>query len=160
MERNYRKLLATVKQRQACLLNKFRRFRAQSALSQHEEVELDHTKSQLPDLQFRRVRGNRIRFKAKWIETNEQPSKFFFQKERKRAVKKTCHALSSSDGRRVTSQEEIAREQVRFYTTLYSAVPTDSVAQSNEDNATLRNISDYLAFHENMACAFISIDQE
>ena len=33
--------------------------------------------------------------------------------------------------------------------------------QSNDDNATiLQDITDYLAVHENQACAFISIDQE
>ena len=125
-----KKLSAAVKQRRACLLNKFRRLHVQSVLSDREVAELDDIKTQLADLEFRRIRGNRIRSKAKWIETNEQPSKFFFQKERKRIVKKTCHALRTSDGRRVTSQTEIAREQVRFYTELYSAVPTDRVVQN------------------------------
>ena len=50
-----KKLSATVKQRRACLLNKFRRLHAQSVLSDHEVAELDDVKSQIAGLEFRRI---------------------------------------------------------------------------------------------------------
>lgn len=137
-----KKIAATVKQERARLLKKFRSLRAQNTLSESELTELDNVKSQLANLDFRNVRGNKIRSKAKWIETNEQPSKFFFQKEKKRAVKKTCQVLRTGDGRRVTLQKEIMREQVRFYKELYSQVPTDRAAQDRLLNLLDRKLSD------------------
>ena len=65
----------------------------------------------------------------------------FFQKKKRRAVKKTCHALRTSDGRRVTEQDDISKEQVRFYKELYSKVPTDKVAQDRLLNLLDRKLT-------------------
>ena len=124
-----KKIAMKNKQTRASLLNKYRRLIAQGSLSDSEIKELDAVKIELSNFDFRRVRGHNIRCKAQWIENNERPSKFFFQRERKRAVKKTCPALRTCDGRRLTDQADIMREQVRFYTQLYSRVATDRTAQ-------------------------------
>ena len=97
-------------------------------LSEDEVKELDFVKSQLETMDLKGIQGNKIRSGAKWLESNEQPSHFFFQKEKRRAAKKTCLALRTTDGRRVTEQDDISKEQVRFYKELYSNVPTDKVA--------------------------------
>ncbi|CAB4014514.1 Hypothetical predicted protein [Paramuricea clavata] len=61
--------------------------------------------------------------------------------EKRRAVKKTCHALRTSDGRRGTEQDDISKEQVRFYKELYSKVPTDKVAQDRLLNLLDRKLT-------------------
>ena len=71
-----------------------------------------------------------------------KPSRFFSQTEKRRAVKKTCHALRTSDERRVTEQDDISKEQVRFYKELYSKVPTDKVAQDRLLNLLDRKLTD------------------
>ena len=65
-------------------------------------------------MDLKRIQGNKIRSGAKWLESNEQTSRFFFQKEKRRAVKKTCHALRTSDGWRVTEQDDISRNKLDF----------------------------------------------
>ena len=76
-----------------------RRIVCKTNLSEDEDKELDLVKSQLEAMDLKRIQGNKIRSGAKWLESNEQPSRFFFQKEKRRALKKTCHALRTSDGR-------------------------------------------------------------
>ena len=124
-----RNLSKSSNQERACLLNRYRALMGQSVLSDSDMKELDDVKAQLVNLDYRQVRGHAVRSKAKWIETNEQASKFFFQKATKRAVKKTCSALKTKDGQRVTTQSDIMHEQVRFYQELYTRVPTDRAAQ-------------------------------
>ena len=50
--------------------------------------------------------------------------------------------MHTADGRRVTDQEGIMSEQVKFYKTLYSKVPTDSAAQDRLLNLLERKLSD------------------
>jgi hypothetical protein len=69
-------------------------------LSEDEVKELDLVKSQLETMDLKRIQGNKIRSGAKCLESNEQPSR---------------HALRTSDERRVTEQDDISKEQVRFY---------------------------------------------
>ena len=129
------------KQERATVLNRYRRIVCKTNLSEDEVKELDLVKSQLETMDLKRIQGNKIRSGAKWLESNEQPSRFFFQKEKRRAVKKTCHALRTSDGRRVTEQDDISKEQVRFYKELYSKVPTDKVAQDRLLNLLDRKLT-------------------
>jgi hypothetical protein len=129
------------KQERATVLNRYRRIVCKTNLSEDEVKELDLVKSQLETMDLKRTQGNKIRSGAKWLESNEQPSRFFFQKEKRRAVKKTCHALRTSDGRRVTEQDDISKEQVRFYKELYSKVPTDKVAQDRLLNLLDRKLT-------------------
>ena len=124
-----RNLSKSSNQERACLFNRYRALMGQSVLSDSDMKELDDVKAQLVNLDYRQVRGHAVRSKAKWIETNEQASKFFFQKATKRAVKKTCSALKTKDGQRVTTQSDIMHEQVSFYQELYTRVPTDRAAQ-------------------------------
>ena len=115
---------------------------SQNILSDSDVKELDDVKMQLVNMDYRRVRGYKLRRKAKWVETNEQPSKFFFQRETKRAVKKTCSALQTTDGQRVTNQSDIMQEQVQFYKEMYTKVPTDRVAQDRLLNLLDRKLSE------------------
>jgi hypothetical protein len=130
------------KQERATVLNRYRRIVCKTDLSEDEVKELDLVKSQLETMNLKRIQGNKIRSGAKWLESNEQSSRFFFQKEKRRAVKKTCHALRTSHGRRVTEQDDISKEQIRFYKELYSKVPTDKVAQDRLLNLLDRKLTD------------------
>ena len=60
----------------------------------------------------------------------------------KRAVKKTCSALQTTDGQRVTNQSDIIQEQVRFYKEMYTKFPTDRVARDCLLNPLNRKLSD------------------
>ena len=137
-----RNLSTSYAQEHARVLNRYRSLMSQNILSDSDVNELDDVKMQLVNMDYRRVRGYKLRSKAKWVETNEQPWKFFFQRETKRAVKKTCSALQTTDGQRVTNQSDIMQEQVRFYKEMYTKVPTDRVAQDRLLNLFDRKLSD------------------
>ncbi|CAB3980483.1 Hypothetical predicted protein [Paramuricea clavata] len=129
------------KQERATVLNRYGRIVCKTNLSEDEVKEPDFVTSQLETMDLKRIQGNKIRSEVRWLESNEQPSRFFFQKEKRRAVKKTCHALRTSDGMRVTEQHDISKEQVRFYKELYSKVPTDKVAQDRLLNLLDRKLT-------------------
>jgi hypothetical protein len=102
------KLMIKSKQERARVLKRYRTLVAKDNLSESAVEELDAVKSQLATTDFQRVQGNKIRCKANWIKANEQPSRFFFQTEKKRAVKKTCQALHTADGRRVILTRKVS----------------------------------------------------
>jgi exonuclease III len=137
-----RKIAKSANQDRACLMNRYHSLLGQASLSDSDIKRLDDVKAQLVDMDNRRVQGHQLRSQAKWVETNERASKFFFHKETKRAVKKTCVALKTKDGQRVTDQSDIMQEQVRFYKELYSAVPTDRGAQDRLLDLLDRKLSD------------------
>ena len=129
------------KEVRASLLNQYHRLRQKSNLSEPEEREIVNIKCELEQMDLSRIQGTKIRSKSKWIEENEKPSQFFFQKE-KRGRRKTCRALNTSTGLRVTDQEDIMQEQVRFYKDLYNRVPTDTAAQERLLNLIDRQLTE------------------
>jgi hypothetical protein len=68
--------------------------------------------------------GNKIRSKAKTLDENERPSKYFLKKEKDNADVKNIPKLSTEHGE-VTDTEDIITEVHSFYSKLYSEQPID-----------------------------------
>jgi hypothetical protein len=90
----------------------------------HDEATL--IKEQISDLEFNKSEGARIRAKILKIEDDERSTKYFFQKEKGRAMRKTISTLLDNNGVERSGREEII-EQVRdFYETLYTSQSVDN----------------------------------
>lgn len=81
-------------------------------------------KKQLKDVVLNNLQGVKIRSKAKLLDNQEKPSKFFFKKEYTRAAKKLLTLIQSANGP-VTSHSEIIEECRNFYIKLLSSEPID-----------------------------------
>ena len=67
------------------------------------------------------ARGAQIRSKIKWIEQGERNTGFFLGLETSRAKKKMINALTTPQGKTLTSQNEIGKELLRHFKQFYSS---------------------------------------
>lgn len=82
-------------------------------------------KQKIEVMQLDRARGAQVRARVKWIEEGEKNTKFFCNLEKVRARKNTITRLKQSSGNIIIKQEEIMQEQVNYYRSLYSQIPTE-----------------------------------
>jgi len=94
--------------------------------------------SQLKSLYFREMEGVKIRSRAKWLEEGERPTRYFFKLEQTRIQKSRINVIYDANGLEVSSQPEIEKAHVDFYTKLFSDEPIDFDKQ-NDLFASLTN---------------------
>lgn len=89
-----------------------------------------------------------IRSRAEWLEECERPSRYFFHLQRIKAQR--CHISSvyDSTGIEVSSQEEIEKAHIDFYTQLFSEEPIDAALQED----LLSSLSRKLTFDQASSC--------
>ena len=73
-----------------------------------------------------KAKGAQIRSRAEWIENGEKSTKYFLSLEKIRQNKKNIRKLTSADGRTLTQPSDILKEQVNFYSNLYSSTINDT----------------------------------
>ena len=78
------------------------------------------TKQQeLENIRKRKLQGNYVRSRAKWVEEGEKPSKYFCTLESRNFTNKIIPRLENNEGRVIHEQSEILRETKSFYEQLY-----------------------------------------
>ena len=82
-------------------------------MSPEELAQLQRVRTELCDLDCKRLEGVRIRSRVRIIRNREKPSRFFFRRERSNGSKKLVSALKTDCGL-VTDSAAIMQEQVRF----------------------------------------------
>lgn len=82
--------------------------------------EISRTETDLNALYSKEMEGAKIRSRAQWLEEGEAPSRFFFQMERERVSKCSVDSIYNPAGVEVSTQEEISRAHVDFYSALFS----------------------------------------
>ena len=82
-------------------------------------------KQKLELIHLSKAKGAQIRSRIKWIEDGEKNTKYFLKLEKARGKKKIITRLRKETGEVITHQGEILKEQVNFYSSLYSQT-TDS----------------------------------
>ena len=90
--------------------------------SPHDETQI--TKVNTLELEYsllciNECKGAQIRAKIKWIEDGEKNTKFFLNLEKVRGQQKIMTKLHTDNGI-ITNQNDIMKEQVKFYAKLYS----------------------------------------
>ena len=86
---------------------------------------LNNTKDELEELLWERAKGTMFRAKATWHEFGEMNSKYFYNLEKRRYNSQVCSKLLSAEfDTELTDQNDILKEQERYYRVLYQSDPT------------------------------------
>ena len=92
---------------------------------------ISHTESQLKALRVKEIEGIMIRSRAQWLEEGKGPSRYFFNLQRIKVQKSHISSVYDLNGTAVSSQEEIAKAHVDFYSRLFSEEPVDMAFQDD-----------------------------
>ena len=87
------------------------------------------------------ARGAQVRLRARWVEEGETSSAYFFRLEKKCGADRWISAIKLDDGTIVSSPTDLCAAFAGFYTSLFSATPTDPVIR----NSLLNNVSSSLS---------------
>ena len=99
------------------------------------------TESQLKALRVKEIEGIMIRSRAQWLEEGERPSRYFFNLQRIKAQKSHISSVYDLNGTEVSSQEEIEKAHVDFYSRLFSEEPVDGTLQDDLLSSLPRHLS-------------------
>ena len=91
---------------------------------------ISDTESQLKALRVKEIEGIMIRSRAQWLE-GKRPSCYFFNLQRIKAQKSHISSVYDLNGTEVSSQEEIEKAHVDFYSCLFSEEPVDVALQDD-----------------------------
>ena len=89
-------------------------------LTPENSIALDELKDQLQTLRKHKMHGHLIRSRAKIIEEDEKPTKYFRNLETHNYANKIIPKIEKSDGTITTEQSSILKEAKQFYEHLYS----------------------------------------
>lgn len=109
-------------------------------------TELDTNKRVLKSVLEEKARAAAFRARAKWSEKGEKCSKYFLNLEKSKAKNKVVSCIKDDEGNTFVTQDEIAKEQVRFYKKLYT--PIERVEPNEwlqENDVTLPQLDDKMA---------------
>ena len=98
------------------------------------------TLSKLASLDLAAAEGARIRSRSRWAEEGEASTSYFFRLEKKNGTDDWISAMKEPDGSLVGDLSSICDSWVSFYSTLFSACPTNIDVQ----NRLLDNLSSAL----------------
>ena len=98
--------------------------RQYQALNEGDLKQLEEIKLKLKDIEIELQKGSILRSKAKIIDNNENPTCYFFNKEKTASLRKTITSIKT-DGDNFTSSESILDCFKTFYTDLYTDEPVD-----------------------------------
>lgn len=130
-----------------------------SRLAQHLKTRLDDglisclgpyhsVLAQLSRLDADAAKGAQIRSRVRWVEEGEVSSAYFFRLEKKRSADRWVSALRESNGTIISDPSDLCSSFSSFYSLLFTASPTDSVAQ----DSLLNNLSSTLSFDQAKLC--------
>ena len=97
--------------------------------------------AELAKLDLEVARGAQVRSRARWIEEGETSSAYFFRLEKKCGADRWIPAIRLDNGAIVSSPAELCASFASFYTSLFSAAPTDPAVAAS----LLGNVSSTLS---------------
>ena len=120
-----------LRKQQVSLTNKLIRLR-QRLVDGDDTVSIliSDTESQLKARRVKEIEGIMIRSRAQWLE-GKRPSCYFFNLQRIKAQKSHISSVYDLNGTEVSSQEEIEKAHVDFYSCLFSEEPVDVALQDD-----------------------------
>ena len=120
-----------LRKQQVSLTNKLIRLR-QRLVDGDDTVSIliSDTESQLKARRVKEIEGIMIRSRAQWLE-GKWPSCYFFNLQRIKAQKSHISSVYDLNGTEVSSQEEIEKAHVDFYSCLFSEEPVDVALQDD-----------------------------
>ena len=120
-----------LRKQQVSLMNKLIRLR-QRLVDGDDTVSIliSDTESQLKARWVKEIKGIMIRSRAQWLE-GKRPSCYFFNLQRIKAQKSHISSVYDLNGTEVSSQEEIEKAHVDFYSCLFSEEPVGVALQDD-----------------------------
>ena len=161
---DYGKNKATQKRNEILeLTNKLQRLEKQfieNKNSKEIQSKIINTKHQLEVISIEKARGAQIRSRAQWIENGEKSTQYFFNLEKQRAKRNIITHIKDSNGDILTKQEDILKEQVRYYSDLYTQ--NTETQTTHEDTTTfMENVNiPKLTAEEKMTCEGLIEEEE
>ena len=104
-------------------------------------VLISDTESRLKALRVKEIKGIMIRSRAQWLEEGEQPSRYFINLQKIKAQRSHISSVYDLNGTEVSSQEEIEKAHVDFYSRLFSEEPMDAALQDDLLSSLSRQLS-------------------
>ena len=104
-------------------------------------VLISDTESRLKALRVKEIEGIMIRSRAQWLEEGERPSRYFFNLQKIKAQRSHISSVYDLNGTEVSSQEEIEKAHVDFYSKLFSEEPIDAALQDDLLSSLSRQLS-------------------
>ena len=112
--------------------------------------------AQLATLDVEVAKGAQVRARAQWIEEGESSSAYFFRLEKKPGADRWIAAVRNPDDQIVTSPEDLCASFSSFYSSLFTAAPTDADAQES----LLDNLQSSLPESQSESCeGFLSTEE-
>ena len=102
-----------------------------------EYFEYIKTKGEWEKLVKKRTNGILLRSKAQWIEEGEKNTKYFINLEKRNYDRKYIKTLITDNGKEITNQKDIVKEQMNFYVKLYA---TKHLQQDTGDYIKTENL--------------------
>ena len=113
------------------LLNELDIKLSQDPLNVNLLTERENVKQKLEIHNLNDARSAQTRSRVKFIEEGEKNTKYFLGLEKARANAKVMDTLTTNDGHTLTSQTDILKEQVKFYSTVYEKKREFDLNQAN-----------------------------
>ena len=111
---------------------------------------------QLAALDVEVAKGAQVCAWARWIEEGETSSSYFFRLEKKRGSDRWIAAVRNDDGQIVASPEGLCSSFSTFYSSLFTAEPTDPIAQES----LLSNVESSLLPTQSESCeGLLSVEE-
>lgn len=88
-------------------------------MTQQSVEELTIKQKEIEDIRMKKLKGQCIRSKVKWIEEGEKPSRYFVSLESRNYISKLIPKIEKEDGTICTDQFDILNESKLFYENLY-----------------------------------------
>jgi hypothetical protein len=101
-------------------------------LTEMNVQELEQFRTQLETLRKKRIDGNAIRSRVRWINDGEKNSKYFCNLENRNYLDKALHCVQKESGEIITAQEKILAETKLFYEQLYQTRNVEEIDLSVE----------------------------
>lgn len=103
------------------------------------EAEYNTVTGELNSLLMNKTRGAMLRSKAKWVEEGEKNTSYFLKLEKRNQKLKCIAKLQAKNGETITNQDDILREEMSFYQTLYSEPGSPTGDNSEVEESFLNN---------------------
>ena len=130
-----------LRKEQVFLTNKLIRLRRRLVDGDHTvSVLISDPESRLKALRVKEIEGIMIRSGAQWLEEDERP-RYFFNLQKIRAQRSHISSVYDLNGTEVSSQEEIEKAHVDFYSRLFSKEPIDAALQDDLSSSLSRQLS-------------------
>jgi exonuclease III len=92
----------------------------EKATEAKNEGRVQYLREQLKNIELQEAKGLKIRSKAKWHEEGETSSRYFCKLEKRNGEDRLFRSVRKEDGSVVNTTQEIMKEQIKFYSNLYS----------------------------------------